>query len=160
MNIYRASYGVRCGAAILYNHESTRRTAKFVTKKIAISAVAIKRGRARVLELGSLESSRDWGYAPEYVDAIYRMSLAEGNEDYIVASGRLTTVRQLCEYAFECVGLDYREYVVSDASEIRSVESKNLVGDASKIARDLNWCAGKSVRDIMIEMVEYEMDRQ
>lgn len=157
VNIYRANYGIKCCSAILYNHESVRRSTAFVTKKIANSAAMIKMGLADSLQLGSLDAQRDWGYAPEYVDAMYRMARAEVVDDYVVATGHLHSVRDLCKAAFDRVGLDYTDYVNSAASQVRATESFNLLGNPEKIRKALGWHAEKTVNEIMVEMVESEL---
>lgn len=159
VNIYRATYGLRCCSAILYNHESVRRSAQFVTKKIAGAAAAIKLGLVDELSLGYLGTSRDWGYAPEYVQAMFQMATAPVAADYVVATGRLNTIQRLLEIAFGHVGLDYEDYVLASSQGRRIVESTNLCGDPRKIARELNWRAQKPIKQIMTEMVEYELDR-
>jgi GDPmannose 4,6-dehydratase len=157
VGIYRATYGLRCSSAILYNHESVRRSLQFVTKKIAHAAASIKLGRSRVLTLGSLEGVRDWGHAPEYVEAMYRMAVAPEPQDFVVATGRLSTVRDLCEIAFGRVGLDYRDYVETQKSDFRPVDSIDLHGDPSLIRARLGWVATRTIGDVMIEMVDHEL---
>jgi GDPmannose 4,6-dehydratase len=157
IGIYRSVYGVRCCSAILYNHESIRRSAKFVTKKIAHAAAAISLGKMDFLTLGTLDAYRDWGYAPEYVEAMYRMAMADTPDDYVVASGRLNSVRTLCEIAFAHVGLDYSKYVRVSADKSRAIESVNLLGNPAKIRDALGWFASRTVEDIMAELVEHEL---
>jgi GDPmannose 4,6-dehydratase len=159
LNIYRATYGIRCCSAILYNHESVRRSTDFVTKKIAHGAVCIKLGLSNELTLGTLSTARDWGYAPEYVEAMYLMATASSPSDYIVASGKLNTVGRLCEIAFEYLGLDYRKYVRVTVDAKRSIESFDLHGDPVRIDRELGWHATRTVEEIMVELVEYELTR-
>lgn len=159
IGIYRTAYGVRACSAILYNHESVRRSTRFVTKKIAQGAVLIKKGRMESLTLGNLDARRDWGYAPEYVDAMYRMATAPVMDDYIVATGRLSTVRQLCEIAFGRVGLDYTRFVRTSADAGRVIESVSLHGDPRRIAEALGWRALRTVPEIMTEMVDEELRR-
>ena len=159
INIYRANYGIRCCSAILYNHESVRRSVDFVTKKIANAAARIKLGELNELTLGSLDAQRDWGYAPEYVDAMYRMARAETMQDYVVATGKLHTVRDLCEAAFGHLQLDFADYVRSQPDKMRKVESVNLLGNPERIEADLGWRAHKTVKDIMVEMVDFELNR-
>lgn len=157
--IYRETYSIQCCSAILYNHESIRRSTQFVTKKIANAVARIKSGELDVLTLGALDAKRDWGYAPEYVDAMLRMVFNETHNDYVVATGKLTTIRRLCEIAFESVGLDYHDYVQVNPAYLRPIESTDLVGNPSKIRDELGWVARKSIEEIMIEMVEYELGR-
>jgi GDPmannose 4,6-dehydratase len=157
IGIYRTTYDLRCCSAILYNHESIRRSTQFVTRKIARSAVSIKLGLADQLPLGSLDICRDWGYAPEYVQAMYLMASAVRPADYVIATGRLNSVRRLCELAFGHVGLDYRQFVREDADARRAVESVNLLGDPGKIRRELGWSAEVGIEAIMVELVDHEM---
>jgi GDPmannose 4,6-dehydratase len=159
IGIYRSVYGIPCCSAILYNHESVRRSERFVTKKIAKAVAQIKTAGGGVLELGSLEASRDWGYAPEYMEALFRMVEAGGMDDFIVASGRTTSVRDLCEYAFSSVGLDYRAYVKAGAADKRPVESTGLVGCSEKIGQKLGWYANTPVASIMEELVRRELEQ-
>lgn len=158
IGIYRSAFGIRCSSAILYNHESVRRSNTFVTKKIAHAAASIKLGKSRTLTLGSLEGVRDWGYAPEYVEAMHRMARAETPDDYVVATGKLSTVRDLCEIAFSRVGLDYRNFVETQKSDFRVAESVNLHGDPGKIRRQLGWEANTPIRDVMTGMVDHEIN--
>lgn len=159
LGIYRSIYGVRACSAILYNHESVRRSVQFVTKKIAHAVALIKLGTSDSLNLGSLDARRDWGYAPEYVDAMFRMAAADRAADYVVATGRLSSVRDLCEIAFRHVGLNYRDFVRSQGGETRVTESFNLLGNPAKIHAELGWIAQKSVQEIMIELVEHEINQ-
>jgi len=128
-----------------------------VTKKIAHAAASIKLGRARTLALGSLDAARDWGYAPEYVEAMYRMARAEVPDDYVVATGCLSTVLDLCKIAFGHVGLDYREFVETRKGDSRVADSINLHGDPARIRRQLGWEARTSIRDVMTYMVDHEL---
>jgi len=157
IGIYRRAYGVRCCSAILYNHESVRRSTRFVTKKIARGAAMIKLGRLDSLALGDLDAQRDWGYAPEYVEAMYRMACADTMDDYVVATGRLTTVRELCEMAFGHLDLKYTDYVRTNEVEQRVAKSMSLHGDPRKIRAALGWNASTSVGQIMAELVEHEL---
>jgi GDPmannose 4,6-dehydratase len=109
------------------------------------------------LTLGTLDAYRDWGYAPEYVEAMYRMAMADTPDDYVVASGRLNSVRRLCEIAFAHVGLDYSKYVRVSADKSRAIESVNLLGNPAKIRDALGWFASRTVEDIMAELVEHEL---
>jgi GDPmannose 4,6-dehydratase len=157
IGIYRSAFGVRCCSAILYNHESVRRSAQFVTRKIANGVARVKLGLDDHLQLGALDMSRDWGYAPEYVRAMYAMATAPHAEDYVVATGRLNSVRRLCEIVFSHVGLDYTDYVRVNSTAARINHSTDLHGDPSRIARELGWRAERRIEEIMTEMVDYEM---
>ena len=159
VDIYRANYGVKCCSAILYNHESARRSVNFVTKKIANAAVRIKLGEIDQVALGSLDAKRDWGYAPEYVDAMYRMACSEKLQDYVIATGKLHSVRELCEAAFGHLDLDFTEFVHSQTDNLRKVESVNLLGNPVRIEKELGWRANKTVKEIMVELVDFELNR-
>jgi GDPmannose 4,6-dehydratase len=157
INIYRSAYAIRACSAILYNHESVRRSTHFVTKKIANGAARIKLGLDRQLELAGLDSLRDWGYAPEYMQAMYLMATAPEPTDYVVATGKLNSVRRLCELAFGCVDLDYRQYIKVNSQAQRITHSVNLQGNPAKIREMLGWSATRSVEQIMPELVAHEL---
>jgi GDPmannose 4,6-dehydratase len=156
VGIYRRAFGVRACSAILYNHESIRRPPAFVTKKIARTAARISLGLETELVLGALDISRDWGYAPEYMDALARMARASEPCDYVVATGRLTSIREVVQMAFDQVGLEWEHYVRLDTSWTRPVESVGLCGNPVRIVRDLGWRATTPVSDIIAEMVTHE----
>ena len=157
VGVYRTAFGVRASSAILYNHESVRRPAAFVSKKIARAAARISLGLDAELALGSLDISRDWGYAPEYMDALARMAMAVDGDSYIIATGKLSQIRDLVEIAFGRVGLEWERYVKIDKNWSRPVESFGLRGDASKIADRLGWRAQTPVEDVMVQMVDHEL---
>jgi GDPmannose 4,6-dehydratase len=157
LGVYRSAFGIRASSAILYNHESWRRSTQFVTRKIANGAARISLGLDSVLKLGPLDITRDWGYAPEYVDAMRLMALAEQPTDYVVSTGKLNTIRHLCAIAFGHLGLDYKAHVQGNAADTRISHSVNLHGNPSKIRNDLGWSAQRSIDDIMIEMVEHDL---
>jgi GDPmannose 4,6-dehydratase len=157
VGIYRAAYGIRCCSAVLYNHESIRRSTQFVTRKIANGAARISLGLQDHLQLGALDTSRDWGHAPEYVRAMYLMAAREQPADYVVATGKLNTVRRLCEIAFDHVGLNYNDYVRIDTSGARVNPSIDLHGNPSRIANDLGWRAERSIEKIISDMVDHEL---
>src|SRR3954462_7662887 len=129
---YRESYGLHASSGILFNHGSPRRGIEFVERKVSHGVAQIALGRATELRLGNLDSERDWGYAGDYVDAMWRMLQQDEPSDYVVASGVSRSVRDVCEIAFKHVGLDFEKFVVVDASLIRAREAVPLVGDASK----------------------------
>jgi GDPmannose 4,6-dehydratase len=136
---YRESYGAHASNGILFNHESPRRGETFVTRKITRAVAAIKRGLQNELFLGNLEARRDWGYAPEYVEAMWLMLQQDEPDDYVVATGETHSVREFLEQAFAYVQLDWREYLRHDERYERPAEVDLLVGDASKAKRRLNW---------------------
>lgn len=153
VGIYRAVYGLHCSSAILYNHESPRRGTAFVTRKIARGAAAISLGLENELVLGALETTRDWGYAPEYVDAMYRMIASPFADDYVVATGCLSSIRDVCKFCFDFVGLDYQDYVRIDDRFKRPIETLSVLGDPSRIERTLGWKARTGLQAILHEMV-------
>ncbi len=136
---YRESYGIHATNGILFNHESPRRGETFVTRKITRAVAAIKQGRQKDLYLGNLEAKRDWGYAPEYVEAMWLMLQQEVSDDYVVATGETHTIREFLEHAFGHVNLDWQDYVKHDPRYERPAEVELLVGDASKAKRQIGW---------------------
>jgi GDPmannose 4,6-dehydratase len=136
---YRESYGLHVSCGILFNHESPRRGPEFVSRKVALGAARTKLGLARELKLGNLDARRDWGFAGDYVRAMWSMLQRDNPGDYVVATGVQHTVRELAEIAYGEVGLDWREHVVVDATLYRPAEVDSLVGDASKAKRELGW---------------------
>jgi GDPmannose 4,6-dehydratase len=154
---YRRCYGIYACNGILYNHESPRRGENFVTRKIAKGVAAIARKRLAKLRLGNLDARRDWGYAPEYVEAMWRMLQQEQPDDYVIATGESHSVREFAEEAFKVVGLDWREYVEMDASQMRPVEAGLLVGDPSKAKRVLGWASKVRFQELVKLMVEAEV---
>jgi GDPmannose 4,6-dehydratase len=157
VRIYRQHYGLFACSAILFNHESPRRGMEFVTRKIAHGAARIKLGLARELRLGNLEVRRDWGFAGDYVRAMWLMLKQVQADDYVLASGVTQTVREFCEHAFGYLGLDYRDYVREDAAAYRPAEPALLVGDISKARRILGWEIGVTFRDLVGMMVEADL---
>src|SRR5438552_7859327 len=136
---YRESYGMFCCSGILFNHEGPRRGREFVTRKVTDAAARIKLGRAKDLRLGNLDAKRDWGYAGDYVRAMWLMLQQPTPEDYVVATGETHSVREFAEEAFACVGLDWKRHVVVDPKMYRPAEVEFLVGDATKARRALGW---------------------
>lgn len=155
---YRERFGLFACTGILYNHESPRRGYEFVTRKITSAAARIKRGMQDKLHLGNLDALRDWGYAPEYVQAMWLMLQQASPDDYVIATGLLHSVREFAQYAFECVDLDYEDFVVVDKNLFRESEKIPLCGDSSKAHAKLGWKAGKGLRTIINEMVEYDLE--
>jgi len=155
---YRESYGMYVSNGILFNHESPRRGENFVTRKITLGAAAIKQGRSRELKLGNLEAKRDWGYAKDYVEAMWRILQQDQPGDYVVATGETHSVREFCEAAFSCVGLDWREFVKLDQKYFRPAEVDLLLGDASKARRELGWEPRVAFRGLVSLMVQADME--
>jgi GDPmannose 4,6-dehydratase len=136
---YRDAYGMHASNGILFNHESPRRGATFLTRKVTRGVAAIVAGTQDKLYLGNLDAQRDWGYAPEYVDAMWRMLQQDEPGDYVVATGEMHTVREFVQVAFDLVGLEWKDYVEIDPRYFRPTEVEELRGDASKAERDLGW---------------------
>ena len=157
---YRENYDMFACNGILYNHESIRRGYEFVTRKIVRGAVQIKLGLANELLLGNLDAKRDWGYAPDYVKAMWLMLQQDKPDDYVIATGKLHTVREFCEKAFSYIGLNYLDYVKVDPKFYRPSEIIPLVGDASKAQRVLNWQPEKSFQNMIEEMVEFDLAQE
>ena len=136
---YRESYQLHASSGILFNHESPRRGLEFVTRKVTHGVARIKHGLATELRLGNLDAKRDWGYAADYVRAMWLMLQQDTPDDFVIATGVTHSVRELCEVAFSAVGLRWEDYVVVDESLLRPAEVDTLVGDASKAQRELGW---------------------
>jgi GDPmannose 4,6-dehydratase len=136
---YREAYGMHASSGILFNHESPRRGLQFVTRKISHAVARIRQGLQEKLVLGNLDARRDWGYAGDYVEAMWRMLQQDGPDDYVIATGEAHTVREFCEIAFSHVDLDYRDHVETDPAFLRPAEVDLLLGDASKAERKLGW---------------------
>jgi len=156
---YRESFGLYAVSGILFNHESPRRGLEFVTRKITDGAVRIKLGLATELRLGNLESRRDWGFAGDYVDAMWRMLQRDTPDDYVIGTGKTWSVRQLCETAFRAVDLDYHDYVVQDQRFFRPAEVDLLVADPGKAKRELGWEPQVGFEALIEMMVRADMDR-
>ncbi len=156
---YRESFGLFAVSGILFNHESPRRGLEFVTRKISEGAARIKLGLARELRLGNLESRRDWGFAGDYVKAMWMMLQQEKPDNYVIGTGETHSVREFCEIAFEHVGLDYRDFVVQDQRFYRPAEVDELVSDPSKACRILGWDVGVNFRDLVTMMVTADLER-
>jgi len=150
---YRDHYKLFAVSGILYNHESPRRGTQFVTRKITRKAAEIKLGLARDLPLGDLEACRDWGYAGDYVEAMWLMLQAPKAGSYVIGTGVVHSVRQFCDLAFGCLDLDYRQYVVQDLALVRAPEQAQLVADASKARRELHWEPKVSFEELVKMMV-------
>jgi GDPmannose 4,6-dehydratase len=157
---YRESYGMYCCNGILFNHEGPRRGREFVTRKVTNSAARIKLGVQKELKVGNLEARRDWGYAGDYVRAMWLMLQQDTPDDYVVATGESHSVRELVETAFAHVDLDWRKYVVQDPALIRPAEVDHLVGDASKAHRALGWKPEVTFSDLIRIMVEADLEKE
>ena len=156
---YRESHGLHCSSGILFNHESPLRGADFVTRKITLGVARIKRGKEQKLQLGNLEAKRDWGFAGDYVEAIWRMLQQDRADDYVIATGRGTSVRDFCRIAFAHAGLDYERHVETDSALLRPADIHAMVGDAGKAKRALGWSAGTSLEALIAMMVDADLAR-
>ncbi|MBU6162529.1 MAG: GDP-mannose 4,6-dehydratase [Myxococcales bacterium] len=154
---YRESYNLFACSGILFNHESPRRGLEFVTHKVTHTVARIALGMANELRLGNLEARRDWGFAGDYVKAMWLMLQQPGPDDYVIATGRTYSVRQLCEVAFSAVGLRYEDYVVIDPQFYRPAEVDLLVGDATKAKEQLGWEPTVSFQELIEMMVEEDL---
>jgi len=154
---YRESYGIFACNGILFNHESPRRGETFVTRKVTCAVAHIKAGLQDKLYLGNLDAKRDWGYAKEYVEAMWRMLQQEESDDYVIATGETHAVREFVEEAFSYAGLDWRDHVEIDPKYYRPSEVDLLVGDASKAKRVLEWEPKTTFKDLVSLMVDADM---
>jgi GDPmannose 4,6-dehydratase len=156
---YRESYNIFACSGILFNHESPRRGLEFVTRKITNGAARIKRGLANELRLGNLDAQRDWGFAGDYVRAMWLMLQQERPDDYVIATGETHTVREVVETAFAHVDLDWRKYVVQDPSLVRPAEVDLLIGDAGKAKRELGWQPHVGFHELICRMVDADLKK-
>lgn len=155
--LYRESYGMFACTGILYNHESSRRSPEFLPKKITQSTAKIKKGLLKELHLGDLGAIRDWGYAGDYVEAMWLMLQAENPDDYVIGTGKAHTVEDILEIAFNEVGLNWKDYVVSDSGFVRAREQNPFIANPRKINDILKWKAKTEFKDIIISMVRSDL---
>jgi GDPmannose 4,6-dehydratase len=156
---YRESYGLYAVSGILFNHESPRRGLEFVTRKVTHGVARIVKGRARDLHLGNLDARRDWGFAGDYVDAMWRMLQPPRPADYVIGTGEMHSVRELCELAFSHVGLDWQKYVTVDPRFVRPAEVDTLQADPSQARRELEWAPRTSFAELVRMMVDADLER-
>ena len=156
---YRESYGMFCCSGILFNHESPRRGKEFVTRKVTDAVARIKLGLGKELKLGNLDAKRDWGFAGDYVKAMWLMLQQDTPDDFVIATGETHTVRALVETAFAYVDLDWQKYVKTDPALIRPAEVDLLIGDPSKAGKILGWKPGVSFQQLVQMMVQADLDR-
>jgi GDPmannose 4,6-dehydratase len=156
---YRESYDMFCCNGILFNHESPRRGKQFVTRKITDSVVKIKLGLQKELGLGNLDSKRDWGYAGDYVEAMWLMMQQDKPDDFVIATGETHSVREFCEIAFKRVGLNYEDYVKKDPKFFRPAEVDLLVGDCSKAKKELKWEPKIKFKELIEMMVDADLKK-
>jgi GDPmannose 4,6-dehydratase len=157
IGIYRKAYGVFACSAILFNHESPRRGLAFVTRKIVHEAARIKMGLTHTLQLGNLDARRDWGFAGDYVRAMWLMLQQENAEDYVIGTGQVHSVRDVCETVFRHFGLDYRDYVRGDITAYRQPEAVQLVGDVTKARLGLGWQPEVDFEGLLRRMADSEV---
>ena len=155
---YRESYNLFACSGILFNHESPRRGLEFVTHKVTHAAARIKLGLQNEVRLGNLEAQRDWGYAGDYVHAMWLMLQQDEPDDYVISTGETHSVRQLCDVAFKRVGLNYEDYVVIDEKFYRPAEVDLLIGDASKGYAKLGWKPLVSFEELVQMMVDADLE--
>lgn len=155
-NYYRRQFGVSVSCGILFNHESILRNPKFISRKLARAAAMAKSGIINSIAVGNLNARVDWGYAPDYVDAMIRILGAAEPDDFVIASGVSHSVAELADKAFSRVGLDYREHVIEDGN-LLGTPSVTLVGDSSKLARVTGWKPTKTFDELVAELVDYEL---
>ncbi|HET8644751.1 MAG TPA: GDP-mannose 4,6-dehydratase [Vicinamibacteria bacterium] len=155
---YRESYGMHVSNGILFNHESPRRGENFVTRKITMGLAAIKQGRTRQLRLGNLDAKRDWGYARDYVEAMWLMLQQERPDDYVVATGETHSVREFLQEAFDYAGLDWKDHVVVDPKYFRPAEVDLLLGDPTKARTALGWTPRVTFKELVRLMVDADME--
>ena len=156
---YRESYNLFAVSGIFFNHESPRRGLEFVTRKVTDGVARIKLGLSKELRMGNLDAKRDWGFAGDYVGAMWLMLQQDTPEDYVVATGKEHSVKDLLEVAFGCVGLKWEDYVVVDPKFVRPAEVDHLLGDASKAKRKLGWEPKVSFEELIRMMVEADLQR-
>ena len=156
---YRESFGMHASSGILFNHESPLRGIEFVTRKVTDGVARIKLGLANTLPLGNLRATRDWGHARDYVQAMWMMLQQDVPSDYVIATGRTTSIQQLCDIAFSYVGLNAEDHIQCRNDLIRPAEVDVLLGDASKARRVLGWTAETSLEDMIAEMIEADLVR-
>ena len=152
---YRSAFGLHATNGILFNHESPRRGSNFVTNKVVKTAVQIKLGQQNSLEMGNLDSYRDWGHSFDYVRAMHLIINSKVPADYVVATGQTHSVRELCEYVFSRLDLDYKDYVLQNPKYMRPQELEYLRGDATKIKENLGWVPQYSFETLLNEMIEF-----
>jgi GDPmannose 4,6-dehydratase len=156
---YRESFKLHASSGILFNHESPLRGIEFVTRKVTDGVARIKLGKQKALRLGNIDAKRDWGFAGDYVEAMWLMLQQDTADDYVVATGRTTTVREMCRIAFEHVGLNHEDYVVIDPKFQRPAEVDVLLGNAGKARAKLGWAPKTSLEQLIEMMVDADLRR-
>lgn len=158
--LYRDAYQIECCSGILFNHESPLRPERFVTRKIVASACRIANGNQEKLQLGKITIERDWGWAAEYVDAMWRMLQVDAVSDFVICTGEPHSLEEFIAEAFACVDLDWREHVIADESNLRPLEAQKSFGDPGKAEQQLGWVAKYKMKDVVRELVKAELSRE
>jgi GDPmannose 4,6-dehydratase len=156
---YRESYNMFCCSGILFNHESPRRGLEFVTRKVTNTVAKIKLGLAKELRLGNLEAKRDWGFAGDYVKAMWLILQQDEPEDYVIATGVTHSVRDLVQIAFDYVNLNWEDYVIVDPKFVRPAEVKLLLGDSSKALKKIGWKSEVSFENLVRMMIDEDLEK-
>lgn len=156
---YRESFNMHASSGILFNHESPLRGIEFVTRKVTDAAARIKQGKQKELRLGNIDAKRDWGFAGDYVEAMWLMLQQDTPDDYVVATGRTTTVRDMCKIAFEHLDMNYEDYIVIDEKFFRPAEVEVLLGNPAKAKEKMGWEAKTSLEELITMMVDADMKR-
>ena len=156
---YRESFGMHASSGILFNHESPLRGIEFVTRKVTDAVARIKLGRQRELRLGNVDAKRDWGFAGDYVEAMWLMLQQDAPEDFVIATGRTASIREMCAIAFKYVGLSYEDHLVIDPTFFRPAEVETLLGDPSKARDRLGWTASTDLQTLITMMVDEDLRR-
>ena len=156
---YRESFGIHASNGILFNHESPLRGIEFVSRKISHAVANIQLGKSKKLYLGNIDAKRDWGFAGDYIEAMWLMLQQEIPDDYVIATGRSTSVRELCKLAFNYIGLDYEDYIIIDQKLFRPAEVDVLLGDPRKANLMLGWKAKTSLEELIVGMVNADIAR-
>ena len=156
---YRESYGMHASSGILFNHESPLRGREFVTRKVTDAVARIKLGKLKELRLGNIEARRDWGFAADYIEAMWLTLQQDRPDDYVIATGRTTTVREMCSMAFEHVGLRYEDYIIIDPAFLRPAEVDVLRGDPAKAKAKLGWESKTDLKQLIEMMVDADLQR-
>ena len=156
---YRESFGLHASSGILFNHESPLRGTEFVTRKVTDAVARIKHGQQKELRLGNIDAKRDWGYAADYVQAMWLMLQQDKPDDFVIATGYTTTVRDMCRIAFECVGLKHEDHVVIDPQLYRPAEVETLLGNPAKAKEKLGWSPQTDLKTLISMMVEADLAR-
>ena len=156
---YRDSYNMFASNGILFNHESPRRGENFVTNKVVIGAVRIKLGLQKKLLLGNLDATRDWGHAKDYTRIMWEIMQLEKPNDYVCATGKSHSIRDLCEYTFKKLGMDYKDYIVQDPRYFRPNELNDLKGDIAKISKDIKFKLDYTFESMLDEMIEFSINK-